>query len=215
MGIGIVNPYGRTKYMMEQVLTDLSISDKEWQVILLRYFNPVGAHERYVLTPYVIYSGEIGESPNGIPNNLMPYIQQVVIGRRPFLSVFGNDYDTPDGTGVRDYIHIYDLAQGHLKALQYMFEKMEQGTEVFNLGTGHGYSVLEMLHAMEEAAGKEIPYKICPRREGDVAVCYADPSKAKRVLGWEAVKGIKEMCRDALNWQLKHPYGFDEPPKSE
>ena len=162
-----------------------------------------------------MHSGEIGESPNGIPNNLMPYIQQVVIGRRPFLSVFGDDYDTPDGTGVRDYIHIYDLAQGHLKALQFMFNKMEHGAEVFNLGTGHGYSVLEMLHAMEEAAGKEIPYKICPRREGDIATCFADPSKAKRVLGWEAAKGIKEMCRDALNWQMKHPYGFDEPPKQE
>ena len=138
VGVGISNPYGRTKYMMEQVLTDLSTADKEWRVILLRYFNPVGAHE----------SGEIGESPNGIPNNLMPYIQQVAIGRRPFLSVFGNDYPTPDGTGVRDYIHIYDLAQGHLKAVQYLFGKMEPGTEVFNLGTGHGYSVLEMLHAM-------------------------------------------------------------------
>lgn len=202
VGIGIANPYGRTKYMMEQVLTDLATADKEWSVILLRYFNPVGAHE----------SGEIGESPNGIPNNLMPYIQQVAIGRRPYLSVFGDDYDTPDGTGVRDYIHIYDLAQGHLKAIQYLFGTMKSGTEVFNLGTGRGYSVLEMLHAMEEACGKTLPYKIVPRREGDIAVCYADASKAKRVLGWEAVKTLKDMCRDAMNWQTKHPYGFDDAP---
>ena len=139
VGMGIANPYGRTKYMMEQVLTDLSVADKEWSVILLRFFNPVGAHE----------SGEIGESPNGIPNNLMPYIQQVAIGRRPFLSVFGNDYPTPDGTGVRDYIHIYDLAQGHLKAVEYLFGKMEHGTEVFNLGTGHGHSVLESWNERE------------------------------------------------------------------
>lgn len=155
-------------------------------------------------------SGEIGESPNGIPNNLMPYIQQVVIGRRPFLSVFGNDYETPDGTGVRDYIHIYDLAQGHLKALQYMFDKMNKGTEVFNLGTGHGYSVLEMIHAMEEACGHSIPYKVVDRRPGDIAICYADPTKAEQVLGWKAVKTIKDMCRDALNWQTKHPYGFEQ-----
>ena len=202
VGVGIANPYGRTKYMMEQVLTDLATADKEWSVILLRYFNPVGAHE----------SGEIGESPNGIPNNLMPYIQQVAIGRRPYLSVFGNDYDTPDGTGVRDYIHIYDLAQGHLKAIQYLFGTRKSGTEVFNLGTGRGYSVLEMLHAMEEACGKTLPYKIVPRREGDIAVCYADASKAKRVLGWEAVKTLKDMCRDAMNWQTKHPYGFDDAP---
>ena len=157
-------------------------------------------------------SGEIGESPNGIPNNLMPYIQQVAIGRRPFLSVFGNDYDTPDGTGVRDYIHIFDLATGHVKALQFMFEKMEKGVEVFNLGTGHGYSVLEMVHAMEEACGHAIPYKIVARRPGDIARCYADPSKAKRVLGWEAVKTLKDMWRDAMNWQTKHPYGFDDAP---
>ena len=162
----------------------------------------MGAHE----------SGEIGESPNGIPNNLMPYIQQVAIGRRPYLSVFGDDYDTPDGTGVRDYIHIYDLAQGHLKAVEYMFGKKANGTEVFNLGTGRGYSVLEMVHAMEEACGKKIPYKIAPRREGDIAICYADASKAKRVLGWEAVKDLKDMCRDAWNWQVKHPYGFDDAP---
>lgn len=166
-----------------------------------------------VMIILVMASGEIGESPNGIPNNLMPYIQQVAIGRRPFLSVFGDDYDTPDGTGVRDYIHIFDLAQGHLKALQYMFEGMKEGTEVFNLGTGHGYSVLEMVHAMEEACGHAIPYKIVARRPGDIATCFADPSKAKRVLGWEAVKGLKEMCRDAMNWQSKHPYGFDEAPE--
>lgn len=202
VGVGIANPYGRTKYMMEQVLTDLATADKEWSVILLRYFNPVGAHE----------SGEIGESPNGIPNNLMPYIQQVAIGRRAYLSVFGNDYDTPDGTGVRDYIHIYDLAQGHLKAIQYMFGTMKSGTEVFNLGTGRGYSVLEMLHAMEEACGKTIPYKIVPRREGDVTEFYLDVSKAKRVLGWEPVKSLKDMCRDVMNWQTKHPYGFDDAP---
>ena len=188
--------------MLEQVLTDIQKADPEWNVVLLRYFNPIGAHK----------SGLIGENPNGIPNNLMPYIQQVAIGRRPFLSVFGNDYDTPDGTGVRDYIHIYDLATGHVKALQFMFDKMGKGVEVFNLGTGHGYSVLDMVHAMEEACGHAIPYKIVARRPGDIATCFADPSKAKRVLGWEAVKTLKDMCRDAMNWQTKHPYGFDDAP---
>lgn len=191
VGVGISNPYGRTKYMMEQVLTDLSTADKEWRVILLRYFNPVGAHE----------SGEIGESPNGIPNNLMPYIQQVAIGRRPFLSVFGNDYPTPDGTGVRDYIHVTDLISGHIAALKKLETK--PGCIIHNLGTGNGTSVLEMVHRFEAVNGVSVPYRIVARRPGDVASCYADPSKAFEELGWKAVKTLDDMVRDSWMWQLK------------
>ena len=218
VGVGISNPYGRTKYMMEQVLTDLSTADKEWRVILLRYFNPVGAHE----------SGEIGESPNGIPNNLMPYIQQVAIGRRPFLSVFGNDYPTPDGTGVRDYIHVVDLARGHVAALDWMGGKVgtgepsglgsiqgeaqadgsRRGVGIFNLGTGKGSSVLDVIHAFERACGKTIPYEIKPRRAGDIATNYAACDKAKRELGWVAQYDLDRMCADSWRWQSMNPDGY-------
>lgn len=183
------NPYGRTKYFIEQILTDASAANPALSVVLLRYFNPVGAHE----------SGLIGEKPNGIPNNLMPYITQVAAGIRKSLNVFGNDYDTPDGTGVRDYIHVVDLAKGHVAAVRYAASN--SGTEVFNLGTGVGYSVLEIVQAFEKATNIGIPYKVVPRRPGDVATCYADPSKAKRVLGWKATKGIEDMCLDSWRWQ--------------
>ncbi len=183
--LSTTNPYGSTKLMIEQILNDVYISDNEWSIILLRYFNPIGAHE----------SGLIGESPNGIPNNLMPYINQVACGKLDYLRVFGNDYDTVDGTGVRDYIHVVDLAQGHLKALDKA--RSFNGVEAYNLGTGTGYSVLQIVKAFEDATGVEVKYKIVERRPGDIATCYADPSKAKNDLGWEAKKGIEEMCKDS------------------
>lgn len=193
----ITNPYGQTKGMLEQILTDIHVSDPEWNVVLLRYFNPVGAHE----------SGKMGEDPKGIPNNLTPYIAQVAVGKLEKLGVFGDDYDTPDGTGVRDYIHVVDLAIGHVKAIEKL--KKKEGVSIYNLGTGRGYSVLEVLHAYEKACGKTIPYEIKPRRAGDIATCYADPSKAKAELGWSAVRGIEEMCADSWRWQSGHPNGFE------
>ena len=190
------NPYGWTKSMLEQVLTDIHTSDKEWNVILLRYFNPIGAHK----------SGMIGEDPKGIPNNLVPYVAQVAVGKRECLGVFGNDYDTPDGTGVRDYIHVVDLAAGHVKAIEKL--KENPGVEVYNLGTGNGYSVLQVVAAFEKACGHAIPYEIKPRREGDIATCYCDPQKAKEDLGWEAKYGIDEMCEDSWRWQSTNPDGY-------
>lgn len=192
------NPYGWTKSMLEQVLTDIHTADPEWNVVLLRYFNPIGAHK----------SGLIGEDPKGIPNNLLPYIAQVAIGKLECLGVFGDDYDTPDGTGVRDYIHVVDLAVGHVKAIKKLEEK--GGVSIYNLGTGKGYSVLEVLHAFEKACGHKIPYQIKPRRAGDIATCYCTPEKAKKELGWEAQYGIKEMCADSWNWQSKNPNGYGE-----
>ena len=192
------NPYGWTKSMLEQILTDLHTADSEWNVVLLRYFNPIGAHK----------SGKIGENPKGIPNNLMPYITQVAVGKLKCLGVFGDDYDTPDGTGVRDYIHVVDLALGHVKAIKKLEAK--EGVSIYNLGTGNGYSVLQMVKAMEKACGHEIPYEIKPRREGDIATCYADPSKAKRELGWEAQRGLDEMCEDSWRWQSNNPEGYAE-----
>jgi UDP-glucose 4-epimerase len=193
---GCTNPYGWTKFMCEEIMRATAVADPEWTVILLRYFNPVGAHP----------SGLIGEDPRGIPNNLMPFISQTAAGRRDHLSVFGNDYDTPDGTGVRDYIHVVDLAKGHVAALAYL--EGHTGTEVFNLGTGTGYSVLDMVRAFEKANGLRIPYEITPRRPGDVAVVYADPSKSGELLGWHAELGLEDMCRDAWNWQKNNPYGY-------
>ncbi len=190
------NPYGWTKWMIEQVLTDMHTADSEWNVVLLRYFNPIGAHP----------SGLIGEDPAGIPNNLMPYITQVAVGKRPKLRVFGNDYDTPDGTGVRDYIHVVDLAKGHVKALEAI--RRDCGVAVYNLGTGRGYSVLELVSAFEEATGVPVPYEIAPRRPGDIAACWSDPSKAKAELGWQAELGLREMCRDSWNWQKNNPNGY-------
>ncbi len=195
----ITNPYGQTKGMLEQVLTDIYVSDPEWKVVLLRYFNPIGAHK----------SGLIGEDPKGIPNNLVPYVAQVAIGKLKCLGVFGNDYDTPDGTGVRDYIHVVDLAKGHVAAIQKV-EKTEPGVLIYNLGTGKGYSVLDVVHAFEKACGKEIPYEIKPRRAGDIATCYADPTKAKNELGWVAEYGIEEMCEDSWRWQTMNPNGYAE-----
>lgn len=192
------NPYGWTKYMTEQILSGIAHADKEWSVVLLRYFNPIGAHE----------SGMIGEDPRGIPNNLMPYITQVAIGRREKLSVYGNDYPTPDGTGVRDYIHVVDLAKGHVAAVKYVVSGL--GCEVFNLGTGIGYSVLDMVHAFEKANGVKVPYQIVGRRPGDLPTCYADPAKSERVLGWKAEKNLEDMCRDSWNWQSKNPMGYGE-----
>ena len=192
----ITNPYGQTKSMLEQVLTDLHVADSEWNVILLRYFNPVGAHE----------SGRIGEDPTGIPNNLTPYITQVAVGKLKEVNVFGNDYDTPDGTGVRDYIHVMDLADGHVKALKKFADKPD--VYIYNLGTGRGYSVLEMIHSFSKAVGHEIPYVIKPRRPGDIATCYADATKAKEELGWVAKRGVDEMCRDAWRWQSQNPNGY-------
>jgi len=194
--LSATNPYGKTKLFIEEILRDLSVADEEWHIALLRYFNPVGAHE----------SGTIGEDPNGIPNNLMPFISQVAVGKREFLSVFGGDYDTHDGTGVRDYIHVVDLANGHLKALEYLAKK--NGVLTVNLGTGNGYSVLDMVHAFQKASGKDVPYKIVDRRPGDVAKCYADPSYAKEVLGWEAKKDIQQMCEDSWRWQSNNPNGY-------
>ena len=192
------NPYGWTKYMGEQILRDIAKADPEWSVVNLRYFNPVGAHK----------SGLIGEHPNGIPNNLMPFISQTAIGKRHHLSVFGNDYPTPDGTGVRDYIHVVDLAKGHVAAIKYLLTHTGEG--IFNLGTGHGYSVLDMVKAFEEANGVAVPYEIAPRRPGDLPTCYADPAKSREVLGWEAQYDQKDMCRDTWNWQSKNPNGFDD-----
>lgn len=191
------NPYGWTKSMLEQILMDMQKADPEWNIILLRYFNPIGAHK----------SGTMGENPNGIPNNLMPYITQVAVGKLKELGVFGDDYDTPDGTGVRDYIHVVDLAVGHVKALKKIEEKA--GLCIYNLGTGKGYSVLDIVKSFEEAAGVKIPYVIKPRREGDIATCYADPAKAKKELGWEAQYGIKEMCEDSWRWQKNNPNGYE------
>ena len=190
------NPYGWTKYMTEQILSGMSVADPEWSIVLLRYFNPIGAHA----------SGMIGEDPRGIPNNLMPYITQVAIGRREFLSVYGNDYDTPDGTGVRDYIHVVDLACGHVAAVKFVTE--HEGCEVFNLGTGTGYSVLDMVKAFEEANNVKVPYKIVDRRPGDLATCYADPAKSAEVLGWKAEKTLVDMCRDSWRWQSQNPMGY-------
>ena len=192
------NPYGWTKSMMEQIMSDVQKADPSWNVILLRYFNPVGAHK----------SGRIGEDPKGIPNNLMPYISQVAVGKLEKLGVFGNDYDTPDGTGVRDYIHVVDLAIGHVKAINYIFTN--PGLDVINLGTGQGYSVLDMVKAFSKACGKEIPYEIKHRREGDIAMCYADPSKAAKVLGWKAERGLDEMCEDTWRWQSQNPGGYEK-----
>ena len=192
------NPYGWTKSMLEQVLSDMQKADPEWNVILLRYFNPIGAHK----------SGLIGENPNGIPNNLMPYVTQVAVGKLKELGVFGNDYDTPDGTGVRDYIHVVDLAKGHVKALKKIDEKC--GLKIYNLGTGKGYSVLDIVKNFEEATGVKIPYVIKPRRAGDIATCYASAAKAKEELGWEAEYGIKEMCADSWRWQSQNPNGFED-----
>ena len=192
------NPYGWTKYMTEQILSGMAHADKEWSIVLLRYFNPVGAHA----------SGLIGEDPRGIPNNLMPFISQVAVGRREKLSVFGNDYDTHDGTGVRDYIHVVDLAKGHVAAVKYATRN--KGTEVFNLGTGIGYSVLDMVNTFMEVNQVELPYQIVGRRAGDIAVCYADPAKSKEVLGWTAQETLADMCRDSWNWQSKNPQGYGE-----
>lgn len=190
------NPYGWTKWMLEQILTDVHTSDPEWNVILLRYFNPIGAHP----------SGKIGEDPKGIPNNLVPYIAQVAIGKLEKLNVFGNDYDTPDGTGVRDYIHVVDLARGHVNAVAKLGDR--EGVSVFNLGTGHGYSVLQVVEAFGKACGHPVPYEIKPRRAGDIASCYCDPGKAERELNWTAAFGIEEMCRDSWNWQSHNPNGY-------
>lgn len=191
-----VNPYGRTKYYVEGILGDWARAQAGRSALLLRYFNPVGAH----------HSGMIGEHPQGAPNNLMPYISQVAVGRRKALSIFGGDYDTPDGTGVRDYIHVTDLAQGHVRAVEYMSQN--EGLDVFNLGTGQGYSVLEVVHAFEAASGQQVPYEIVPRRAGDIASSYADVSKARDVLGWEAQKGLAEMCADSWRWQSNNPDGY-------
>ena len=192
------NPYGATKSMQERILSDLWQSDNRWHVMLLRYFNPIGAHE----------SGLIGEDPKGIPNNLLPYVAQVASGKLEKVHVFGNDYDTPDGTGVRDYIHVVDLAKGHVAAIKGMDQV--SGVGIFNLGTGIGYSVLDIIKAFSAACGKEIPYVIDPRRPGDVATCYSDPSKAEKILGWKAEKNLDDMCRDAWRWQSKNPDGYEE-----
>ena len=193
------NPYGWTKSMLEQILTDLHTADSEWKVILLRYFNPIGAHE----------SGRIGENPKGIPNNLVPYITQVAVGKLESLGVFGDDYDTPDGTGVRDYIHVVDLAIGHVKAIEKM-AKIRDGVLIYNLGTGIGYSVLDIVKGFEKAVGQPIPYVIKPRRPGDIATCYADPTLAKKELGWEAFRDLNKMCEDSWRWQKNNPEGYAE-----
>ena len=195
---GCTNPYGWTKYMIEKILQGVVEADPEWSVVLLRYFNPIGAHE----------TGLIGENPNGIPNNLMPYITQVAAGKLEHLSVYGDDYDTPDGTGVRDYIHVVDLARGHVAACDYAAQ--HQGCEIINLGTGVGYSVLDIVHAFERVNGVPVPYVIAPRRAGDVAACYADPAKAERVLHWTAQKNLDDMCRDSWRWQSQNPNGYQD-----
>ncbi len=199
---GCTNAYGWTKLMMEQVFKDVQKADPEWNVVLLRYFNPIGAHP----------SGRIGEDPAGIPNNLLPFVAQVAVGRRAELSVFGNDYPTPDGTGVRDYIHVVDLAIGHLRAIEKIEREPKLGLKVYNLGTGKGYSVLQVVKAFEKASGRPVPYKLCPRRPGDIAECWADPALAASELGWKAERGIEEMCRDSWNWQKNNPFGYN-PPK--
>ena len=198
---GCTNPYGWSKFMSEQILRDLSRADEGWSIALLRYFNPIGADE----------SGRIGEDPRGIPNNLMPYISQVAVGRLERLRVFGDDYPTPDGTGVRDYIHVTDLARGHTAAIRYV--TAHRGCEVFNLGTGKGYSVLDMVRAFGRVNGTEIPYVVTDRRPGDIAVCYADPEKSRRVLSWQAEKDLEDMCRDSWNWQRHNPQGYDGPSR--
>ena len=195
---GCTNPYGWTKYMTEQILSGISHADPDWSVVLLRYFNPIGAHK----------SGLMGENPRGIPNNLMPYITQVAIGRREKLSIYGNDYPTPDGTGVRDYIHVMDLAKGHVAAVKFATE--HKGTEVFNLGTGIGYSVMDTVNTFMEVNHVNVPYQIVGRRAGDIATCYADPAKSKEVLGWTAQETLADMCRDSWNWQQKNPEGYGE-----
>ena len=198
MPVGAVtNPYGRTKFMIEGILEDICTSDPEWSVVLLRYFNPIGAHK----------SGRIGENPNGIPNNLMPYISQVAVGKREKLSVFGDDYDTPDGSGVRDYIHVVDLACGHVCAVDYA--RAHKGIEAVNLGTGNGISVLELVNTFEKVNGVPVPYVIAPRRDGDVATCYSNPAKAKDLLGWTAQFGVEDMCRDTWHWQSQNPNGYN------
>lgn len=196
--LSVTNPYGRTKLMIEDILRDLYAADKGWNIAILRYFNPIGAHE----------SGEIGEDPNGIPNNLVPYIAKVAMGELKEVNVFGDDYDTPDGTGVRDYIHVVDLALGHIKAIEKLMKN--SGLVTYNLGTGRGYSVLEIIHNYEKACNKKLPYVVADRRLGDIAVSYADPSKAFKELGWKAKRGIDEMCRDSYNWQHKNPRGYQE-----
>jgi len=199
MPLGATNPYGKTKLFIEEILRDVSISDDDFKMVILRYFNPVGAHE----------SGMIGEDPAGVPNNLMPYIAQVAVGKLECLNVFGDDYDTIDGTGVRDYIHVKDLANAHVKALDYINSSSYSKKEnVFNVGTGQGYSVLEMLKAYEKACGKTLPYKIAPRRAGDIAVCFANPSKAQKILKWNATKTLEDMCNDSWRWQERNPNGY-------
>lgn len=195
---GCTNPYGWTKLMMEQVFKDVQKADTSWNVVILRYFNPIGAHK----------SGLIGEDPAGIPNNLLPFVAQVAVGRRPELNVFGNDYPTPDGTGIRDYIHVVDLAVGHLRAIEKIAKNPSLGLKIYNLGTGNGYSVLQVVKAFEKASGKKVPYKICPRRPGDIAECWADPSLAATELGWKAERGIDEMCADTWRWQSSNPNGY-------
>lgn len=194
--LSVSNPYGRTKLMIEDMLRDLYHADSSWNIALLRYFNPIGAHE----------SGMLGEDPNGIPNNLVPYIAGVAAGKLDYVRVFGDDYDTPDGTGVRDYIHVADLAEGHIRALEKLAQK--PGLVTYNLGTGRGYSVLEVIHYFEEACGRKIPYQITGRRPGDIAICYADPAKAREELGWTAVRDMRQMCQDVWNWQRKNPNGY-------
>ncbi len=198
MPLGATNPYGRTKYFIEEILRDVFVSDNTWSIALLRYFNPIGAHE----------SGTIGEDPKGIPNNLMPYISQVAVGKLEKLHVFGNDYDTVDGTGVRDYIHVVDLAYGHVKAVEWALKN--EGCEAINLGTGNGISVLELKDAFEKASGAKVPYVVDPRRPGDLAEVYADASKARELLGWEAKRGVKEMCEDTWRWQKNNPNGYND-----
>lgn len=196
--LSVTNPYGRTKLMIEDILRDLYASNQAWDIVILRYFNPIGAHK----------SGHIGENPNGIPNNLLPYVTQVAVGKLEQVSVFGQDYPTVDGTGVRDYIHVVDLAKGHVAALKKLADG--SGLSTYNLGTGQGYSVLQIIHEMEQASGRAIPFKIVDRRPGDIATCYADPRKAFEELGWQAQFSIKEMCEDAWRWQSQHPNGFEE-----
>lgn len=197
--LSVTNPYGRTKLMIEEILQDFYVADPRWNVTLLRYFNPIGAHE----------SGQIGEDPKGIPNNLVPYVTQVAIGKREHVNVFGNDYDTPDGTGVRDYIHVVDLAIGHVRAIEHMNDR--PGVKIYNLGTGNGYSVLDIIHSFEKTIGREIPYVIQGRRSGDIATCYADPTLAKECLGWVAERNLETMCADAWRWQSQNPDGYGQP----
>ena len=196
VGVGLTNPYGKTKYMIEQIIQDYCAADPTFEATILRYFNPIGAHQ----------SGQIGEDPNGIPNNLLPYVAQVAVGKLQSVGVFGNDYDTPDGTGVRDYIHVVDLARGHVAALQHM----KAGASIYNLGTGNGTSVLEIIKAFSKACGRDLPYEIKPRRTGDIAACYADCSKAEHELGWRAELSIEQACADSWRWQSQNPNGFSE-----